>query len=667
MANVVEIVLRAVDKTKQGFTTPIKNLNDLGKAADKLKPAFLALSATVATAFGLMAKHSIENADQMGKLAQKAGTTVEQFSALNYVADLANVETEKLTKSYKELSRLLVEAQDPSSKAANTFRSMGIEIRDANGNIVSADAAMENIADRFADTADGAQKVSAAVDLFGSKLGQDMIPFLNQGASEIRNLRNEALLFGQVVDEKTAKAAEKFNDNLTKLKLILQGVVNQVVAEFLPAAADMVESFVEWIKTSGAFNFAVGVMIDGFKTIIYVVQLLSTSMRALWQVFRTVGEGISDIFEAITNVVGGLAQTVGSAVAIVEEIWKGHWSNAETMADESLDRMTTNLSVWKEQFVNIGKDAAKGFGEAIQMLSNGPTAPIFGEHEGPDGSIVVQKESEEQQITAIHQKYQSMRELLDEAANEGHLSRFIALRDTESAYELQKLEERKQYIQAYADFYAEAHRGAFSYIAEASKTVYAGIGNAITGIVMGTKTAAEAFKDLGKQMIAMVVNFMAQRAVAFALEKIMAAAGLAMQKLAVTSATAAAAAMAAAWAPAATAAAIATFGAATAAGAAVPALMAANAAAGSAIALGAGVLGQAHDGMSNIPREGTWMLDGGERVVPPEQNQDLTAFLNGNGGGPTQVSIYLDGEILGRGVGQLSRDGRLEISARAIV
>lgn len=38
--------------------------------------------------------------------------------------------------------------------------------------------------------------------------------------------------------------------------------------------------------------------------------------------------------------------------------------------------------------------------------------------------------------------------------------------------------------------------------------------------------------------------------------------------------------------------------------------------------------GQAHAGMTRIPREGTYMLDGGERVLSPQQNEDLTSFLN---------------------------------------
>ena len=40
------------------------------------------------------------------------------------------------------------------------------------------------------------------------------------------------------------------------------------------------------------------------------------------------------------------------------------------------------------------------------------------------------------------------------------------------------------------------------------------------------------------------------------------------------------------------------------------------------------VQGQAHDGLDYVPKEGTWMLDEGERVVKPADNRKLTDFLD---------------------------------------
>lgn len=57
------------------------------------------------------------------------------------------------------------------------------------------------------------------------------------------------------------------------------------------------------------------------------------------------------------------------------------------------------------------------------------------------------------------------------------------------------------------------------------------------------------------------------------------------------------------------------------------------------------LMGMAHGGYENIPREGTWLLDGGERVLAPNQNRDLTQYLRnandtGAGGGGGGITIH---------------------------
>ena len=52
-----------------------------------------------------------------------------------------------------------------------------------------------------------------------------------------------------------------------------------------------------------------------------------------------------------------------------------------------------------------------------------------------------------------------------------------------------------------------------------------------------------------------------------------------------------------------------------------------------------GLAGQAHAGLTNVPAEGTFLLNKNERVLSPEQNQDLTNFLAGGGGGDVHVDI----------------------------
>ncbi len=48
---------------------------------------------------------------------------------------------------------------------------------------------------------------------------------------------------------------------------------------------------------------------------------------------------------------------------------------------------------------------------------------------------------------------------------------------------------------------------------------------------------------------------------------------------------------------------------------------------------------QAHGGLDFVPETATYALKQGERVLMPEQNRDLTAFLKGTGGGSSQVEV----------------------------
>ena len=51
------------------------------------------------------------------------------------------------------------------------------------------------------------------------------------------------------------------------------------------------------------------------------------------------------------------------------------------------------------------------------------------------------------------------------------------------------------------------------------------------------------------------------------------------------------------------------------------------------------ISGMAHDGIDNIPKEGTWLLDKGERVVDSRTNSDLKNYLAEGGGGSGDVHI----------------------------
>lgn len=52
------------------------------------------------------------------------------------------------------------------------------------------------------------------------------------------------------------------------------------------------------------------------------------------------------------------------------------------------------------------------------------------------------------------------------------------------------------------------------------------------------------------------------------------------------------------------------------------------------------ITGMAHDGIASIPEEGTWLLNKGERVLNPQDNQAFTNFINEGGSRNPTVNVY---------------------------
>ena len=65
------------------------------------------------------------------------------------------------------------------------------------------------------------------------------------------------------------------------------------------------------------------------------------------------------------------------------------------------------------------------------------------------------------------------------------------------------------------------------------------------------------------------------------------------------------------------------------------------------VAQASGLTGQAHDGLSNVPKEGTYLLDKNERVVRPSDNNKLTKFLDRADKGGTGNTITTHVTITG--------------------
>lgn len=266
MANLGTLTLDIIAKIG-GFTGPLsqaereskKQLSSIQSSFKKTSTQIAASLTAAAAALSYYVTKSNHYADESVKAAQKAGMTVEAFTGLAFVADLAGLNAESFTGAMIKLNKALGEASVGSAEQLASFMALGVSIKDAQGNVLSADKVLVSLADKFASMPDGVNKTAMAIKIFG-KAGAEMIPFLNGGSASIKELITLAQDLGVVIGEEQAKKAEQFNDSLTILSYASKGLTNKLSAQLLPSLNTIVGVMIDYSKNvnksaSSSLNF----------------------------------------------------------------------------------------------------------------------------------------------------------------------------------------------------------------------------------------------------------------------------------------------------------------------------------------------------------------------------------------------------------------------------
>ncbi|MGQ3820368.1 phage tail tape measure protein [Pseudomonas alliivorans] len=195
----------------------------------------------------------------------------------------------------------------------------------------------------------------------------------------------------------------------------------------------------------------------------------------------------------------------------------------------------------------------------------------------------------------------------------------------------------QNYVDAAEDYSAIAA----DFVSGSLNDLTGGLGNVFSDVVTGAEDAGDAIADFAGNMSKSVINALSDMAAQWLIyQGIQLLVGKSGQSAAATGliANAQAASAQAALNAYASTAGIPLIGPAAAPAAAIAAAAATAPMVASVSA--SALAGMAHNGMDNIPKEGTWLLDGGERVLNPNQNRDLTRYLadkagSGTGGAPS--------------------------------
>lgn len=295
------------------FNASLKQVqSQIDRFAGKMRAVDAAISA-VGTGIAVAVRGQLDAADEMGKAAQKFGVPIEQLSTLKYAADLSGVSLDQLGTALGALSKNMV-------KSEARFTSLGVSVRDANGEMRPTADVLAEVADVFKGLPDGAEKSALAMELMG-KSGRDMIPLLNQGSAAIRSMQDEARAMGLEISQETASAAETFNDNLSRLGATVSGFVAIITANLAPAIARASDVAVQ--------------LAAAFQNLSPETQRFLSVLAGVTVILGPVLVGLSLMLPALTLLVSPIGLVAAGIAALVA---------AAVLAPEALDRISVALT-----------------------------------------------------------------------------------------------------------------------------------------------------------------------------------------------------------------------------------------------------------------------------------------------------------------------------------
>lgn len=576
-------------------------------------------------------KHFADLADDLGKVSKQSGLTVESLSALRYAAQQNDTEFQNVADGLKKLRVAQVEATQGNQELADLFGEIGVSVSQLRS--MSPEDLFFKVADATQTLGTEQERTYLLTKLMG-KSADELGSLMSNGATGIRQMMTEAERLGAVMSGETAEGIKASLDNIKALKTSSEALGLALMDDLAGPLLNITEAMKEAAKDGGILK-AIWVGLGGS-----LAEIINIASNA--KAIRDVNGEIADLEATIARARAQLStgkfdpnsenafipDSLGLSQKHIEAIRKQLEQNIQEL--ETLKKRRDKL---------LHPDAGAAPGKMPSTTDSAPTTSI-GKPMTIDTSAI------QEELSRLANQVDTTSAITAALAeNEVKLVAEAMRKETEQAAEMiRNLKERaadglasvEEYLKSDEERLKDSHDRRL----EALKTAY--------GLELITKEQFEEDKKKldekyeterlqlwGMTTAAQLDNAreLSEGLAGLAEATAGKQSGIYRAMFAVSKAFAIAESIVKIQTGIASAAALpfpANLGA--------MATVAASTASILTTIKGTQIQGVAHAGFDNIPREGTYLLNGGERIIAPKQNQDLTRFLNNSDRSSSKVT-----------------------------
>ncbi len=294
------------------------SLTDLGKA-------FAPISAAATGAlYGIakFTKDTVKSADDITTSAERIGISAENFQKWKYIGEQTNIELKELETGFRNLNGTIADlATGKVNESTKALQALGIDSKQA---LKGLDGNLDKIVDSLMKVENPTQRLALANELFGKKVGQAVIPMLNQGADGINKLKEEFNQLGYITNEQ-ADTLATYGSELKKLRQAFKNIKNQLAIAFLPVfqkitnfiekkVVPTLKKLTDKLKKLGTAPKAAILGILGFIAVLAPILLLAPK---LFKAFKTLSSGVKLLRGGISKLNTSLMKLLANPVVLV--------------------------------------------------------------------------------------------------------------------------------------------------------------------------------------------------------------------------------------------------------------------------------------------------------------------------------------------------------------
>lgn len=229
--------------------------NGITKAGQALTP-FSAAAAAAVTAAATLGVQTAATGAEIDDLSQRLGISAEKVQEYQYVTAQAGVEWSVFEKGLIKARAAIVDLSSGTiNNASKALQSLGLRVED----FESKEAMFDGILDALSNMEDKTLQTAYANEIFGDKIANQMLPYLNAGADAINQFKSEFETIGALSTEQVTALAT-LDDTIYLLKQSIKNCGLQIGASFAPLlqkVADIIntslvpklQQLAEWFNT----------------------------------------------------------------------------------------------------------------------------------------------------------------------------------------------------------------------------------------------------------------------------------------------------------------------------------------------------------------------------------------------------------------------------------